>query len=72
MTHPSSQPACLACNRGEAEIPLGLWRYQGREFWICPDCLPRLIHRRAELEAQLEANAAEPPAAPAHGSSEEK
>lgn len=30
------------------------WHYQGRDLWICPDCLPRLIHRRAELADRLE------------------
>lgn len=30
------------------------WHYQGRDLWICPDCLPRLIHRRAELGDRLE------------------
>ena len=52
---------CLVCNRTDNEIPLAAWRYQGRELWICPDCLPRLIHHRAELADQL---AAAPPARP--------
>ena len=40
---------CLNCRRGETEIPLQAWRYQSRALWICPDCLPLLIHKREQL-----------------------
>lgn len=58
---PPSDARCLSCERTDQDVPLMTWRYQGRELWICPDCLPRLIHRRAELADQLEPNAAPPP-----------
>jgi hypothetical protein len=45
---------CVSCGRGEAEVPVLAWRYQGQPLWICSDCLPKLIHRRAELIAGLE------------------
>ncbi|MBP7692371.1 MAG: hypothetical protein KA764_10660 [Anaerolineales bacterium] len=61
MTVDPALVKCLVCQRAESEIPLAAWRYQGRELWICPDCLPRLIHHRAELADQL---AAAPPARP--------
>lgn len=63
MPDSTLQPRCLSCDRGDDEIPLAPWRYQGREFWICPDCLPRLIHRRAELAEKLAAGPAAAPAA---------
>jgi hypothetical protein len=59
-------PVCLICARSEQELPLTAWRYQARDFWICPDCLPRLIHHRAQLAGRLaEAGGApaQPPAA---------
>jgi len=40
---------CIHCGRSEAEIPLTSWRLAGEFFWICPDCLPFLIHRRNEV-----------------------
>jgi len=40
---------CINCQRDEGEIPLTQWRMAGQRFWICPDCLPFLIHRRAEV-----------------------
>ena len=41
--------ACINCQRTEEEIPVTAWRMAGQAFWICPDCLPFLIHRRAEV-----------------------
>lgn len=41
--------SCVNCNRSEAAIPLVQWRLAGVTFWICPDCLPYLIHRRDEV-----------------------
>ncbi len=58
---PQSDVHCLSCNRTEHEVPLMAWRYQGRGLWICPDCLPQLIHRRAELADKLAPSAAPPP-----------
>lgn len=51
---PPSETRCLSCERSAQEVPLMAWHYQGRDLWICPDCLPRLIHRRAELADRLE------------------
>lgn len=50
---PPSEPRCLSCERPSQEVPLMTWHYQERDLWLCPDCLPRLIHRRAELEDRL-------------------
>lgn len=40
---------CINCRRKEEEVPLTAWRTAGSTFWICPECLPLLIHRRAEV-----------------------
>lgn len=55
---------CLNCARPETEIPLVSLRYQGKEAWICSQCLPQLIHQPERLAGRL-AGAASLPAAPA-------
>jgi hypothetical protein len=40
---------CINCQRTEDELPLTEWRMAGNAFWVCPECLPLLIHRRAEV-----------------------
>lgn len=49
------QPVCLSCGRAESEIPLVTWRYQGRELWTCPDCIPTFIHQRGNMLARWQA-----------------
>ncbi len=44
-----STPGCLNCNATESDAPLLLWRFQGREFWLCAGCLPIIIHKREQL-----------------------
>ena len=40
---------CLNCNNTDTDAPLVLFRYHGRELWICADCLPVMIHKRPLL-----------------------
>jgi hypothetical protein len=51
MTDP--KPACLYCDRSEDETPLISLRYRGQDLWICPQHLPVLIHKPAELAGKL-------------------
>ena len=44
---------CLACGRGEGEIPLITLRYLGERRWICPQHLPILIHDPTQLAGRL-------------------
>ncbi len=41
--------ACLNCKKTEQEIPLLKMRYQEANVYICPQCLPVLIHRPEKL-----------------------
>lgn len=42
-------PICVNCGRDETEVPVTEWRFAGGTFWICPDCLPQLIHHRTQV-----------------------
>jgi hypothetical protein len=46
-------PICIQCERTSDEVPLILMRYSGSEFWICPQHLPILIHKPAQLADKL-------------------
>jgi hypothetical protein len=44
---------CVQCDRTSDEVPL-LWLvYRDTEAWICPQHLPVLIHKPAELAGKL-------------------
>lgn len=36
---------CVHCNRTSSEIPLLKMSYAGKQYWICPEGLPILIHK---------------------------
>ncbi len=40
---------CLRCGAHDRTVPLVALRYHGSALWICPQCLPTLIHRPEEL-----------------------
>lgn len=44
---------CLNCSSTEQERPLIAINFQGREFHICPQCLPTLIHKPDQLTGKL-------------------
>ena len=45
--------ACLNCNATEHEKPLLVLKYRSNEMLICPQCLPVLIHKPANLAGKL-------------------
>jgi hypothetical protein len=46
-------PVCLSCGRPELEKPLLIMLYQSKQVYICPQCLPVLIHKPASLSDRL-------------------
>lgn len=42
---------CLHCGRTSDEIPLLALHYADKQFWICPQGLPLLIHKPHQLPA---------------------
>ena len=45
--------ACFVCHQTSREIPLLAIEYQNRQYWICPQHLPVLIHKPHELAEVL-------------------
>ncbi len=48
-----SPKVCLNCKLSEQEKPLLTIKYQSSELYICPQCLPVLIHKPANLTEVL-------------------
>ena len=48
-----SKSTCLNCGASEQERPLLTMKFQGQEFYICPQCLPILIHKPYQLADKL-------------------
>ncbi len=47
------QPVCLYCEQDADQVPLIRLSYQGAAYWICPQHLPVLIHKPAQLASKL-------------------
>jgi hypothetical protein len=45
--------ACISCEKTDQQVPLLQMVYQGKEVFICPQCLPVLIHKPEKLEEKL-------------------
>ena len=48
---PDNTEQCLNCNRTSDQVPLLRLKYTGNENWICPQCLPILIHHPERIPA---------------------
>ena len=44
---------CVICKASNAKIPLLQLNYQNQTYWICPQHMPALIHKPAELAGML-------------------
>jgi hypothetical protein len=44
---------CFNCGKTENDIPLVQLIYSGKPSWICPQCLPVLIHHIEQLKDKL-------------------
>ena len=47
------QKVCLYCQRDSQAVPLILLDYLDQKLWICPQHLPILIHKPAQLIGRL-------------------
>ncbi|MBI5964451.1 MAG: hypothetical protein HY863_13320 [Chloroflexi bacterium] len=57
-----SKKTCLNCNRTDAQIPLIALIFKGEANYICPQCLPVLIHKTQNLLEKLPGMEIAPPA----------
>ena len=46
---PEKSPVCVYCQRTSEQVPLLQFDFKGEQHSICPEHLPILIHRPAEL-----------------------
>ncbi len=44
---------CLSCGHSDQDVPLIPVRFGGGDSWICPQCLPILIHHGDKLAGKL-------------------
>ncbi|HOA24681.1 MAG: hypothetical protein WBH90_14085 [Aggregatilineales bacterium] len=49
----NTEPRCLACDQTSDVVPLINVKFRGQDLWICPQHLPILIHRPAQLADRL-------------------
>lgn len=47
---------CFNCGNSESEMPLLKLRYKTGEMWVCPQCMPVLIHKTDIIVSQLQNN----------------
>ena len=47
------QAQCVACGQSQKEVPLISISFQDKNFWICPQHLPMLIHDPRSLTGKL-------------------
>jgi len=48
----TSVPTCLVCKQDDTQAPLLSFSFQGVQHFICPQHLPILIHKPAQLADQ--------------------
>ncbi len=53
MEMTASEKRCIYCGQNSLQVPLLAVTYQAREYWICPQDLPILIHSPAKLAGKL-------------------
>jgi hypothetical protein len=44
---------CINCNRSEEEVPLISFTFREKSYFVCPGCLPILIHEPHLLADKL-------------------
>ena len=45
---------CIYCDRTDETVPLIIFDYKGKQYKICPEHLPILIHKPEMLVGKLE------------------
>jgi hypothetical protein len=45
--------SCLNCGASEMDRPLLTLKFQGKDVYLCPQCMPTLIHKPQQLVEKL-------------------
>jgi hypothetical protein len=45
--------SCIHCGHNSEDVPLISFEYRGQLYWICPQDLPVLIHKPAQLASKV-------------------
>lgn len=53
MTTSKKNPHCLSCGTEGEETPLVTLQYKGKTLYICPQCMPVIIHHPDRLAEKL-------------------
>ncbi len=48
-----AEKTCLNCGRTSNEIPMLTFEYRDEAFYLCPACLPVMIHKPQNLAGKL-------------------
>lgn len=48
-----SKSTCLNCGASEQDKPLLLLKFREQEYYICPQCMPTLIHKPDQVADKL-------------------
>jgi hypothetical protein len=48
-----NEKICINCDRTDKQIPLLLLTFNGEEKFICPQCMPIIIHKTQMLADKL-------------------
>ena len=49
----TNRPTCLNCGRTDQQVPLLHLTYTGEPKYICPQCMPVLIHKPQQLADKI-------------------
>lgn len=44
---------CFNCDKTESDIPVLNMKYKQNELWVCPQCIPNLIHNPDVVQSKL-------------------
>ena len=49
----NNEKECIFCKKDDTQVPLVQLSFQGKNYWICPQHIPILIHEPSKLAGML-------------------
>lgn len=47
---------CFNCQSSEQEVPVVSLKYKGKDLWVCPRCIPSMIHEPQLVQTKLDSS----------------